>query len=191
VGSFYENVIGSAWALWIVFWWIRAAGVKRTLHREPLSSRAAHFIPMLIAGLLLMAPRRPDDRFLFARFVTDSPSLDDLGALMVIAGLSFAVWARVHLGSNWSGRVSVKENHELICTGPYRWVRHPIYTGLLLAILGTALAVGEWRGLLATAAMVVSFWRKLRLEEAVMRETFGDAYRQYCEQTAALIPHVI
>jgi protein-S-isoprenylcysteine O-methyltransferase Ste14 len=191
VDSFHQNVIGSAWALWVLYWWVSAARVKRTVRREPLSSRAAHFIPMLVAAVLLITPRRPDNLFLFGRFVADTALLEDLATLMVIAGLLFAVWARVHLGSNWSGRVCVKENHELIRSGPYHWVRHPIYTGLLLAILGTALVVGEWRGLVATALMVVSFWRKLRVEERVMRETFGDAYRQYCEHTTALIPFVI
>src|SRR5580700_699499 len=191
VSSFYQYLVQTSWAAWALFWVVSAANVKRTLRREPLWSRSAHFLPMLIAFTLLVARRQPDTDFLFERFVPHSVLLDGFGCLLVILGLCFAVWARVHLGTNWSGRVTVKENHELIRTGPYALVRHPIYTGLLLAILGTALLVGEWRGLLATLLMVVSFWRKLRLEEELMSQTFGERYQRYREHTAALIPFLL
>jgi protein-S-isoprenylcysteine O-methyltransferase Ste14 len=170
---------------------VSAAHVKRAARWEPLASRSAHVLPILIAFALLATPHRADYQWLFARFVPMSTLVEAFGTLMVVSGLLFAVWARVHLGTNWSGRVSVKENHELIRTGPYRLVRHPIYTGLLLAILGTALVIGQCRGLMATALMVVSFWRKLRTEETLMTQTFGDEYRRYSEHTAALIPFVI
>jgi protein-S-isoprenylcysteine O-methyltransferase Ste14 len=111
-----------------------------------------------------------------------------LGLLMVIAGLAFAIWARVHLGRNWSGTVTVKENHELIRSGPYAIVRHPIYTGLLLAILGTAIVVGEWRGLLAFCFLTIALVLKLRREERFMEESFPDTYPSYCAQVPALIP---
>jgi protein-S-isoprenylcysteine O-methyltransferase Ste14 len=191
VSGFYQNVVDASWGIWVLYWMVSAARVKRTARWEPLSSRTAHLLPMLIAFALLATPHQPGNAWLFARFVPMSTLSEACGSLLVVAGLLFAIWARVHLGANWSGRVSVKEHHELIRTGPYQWVRHPIYTGLLLAIAGTALVVGECRGLIATALMVVSFWRKLQLEEALMRETFGDEYRRYCEHTAALIPFVI
>ena len=187
----YEGLIGASWALWVLYWMICAAHVKRTARREPLWSRASHLLPMVIAFGLLASPHDSYNGWLFARFVPVGAPPKLAGSILVLAGLSFAIWARVHLGSNWSGRVTLKQNHELIRTGPYHWVRHPIYTGLLLAIFGTALVVGEWRGLVATALMVVSFWRKLRLEEALMCETFGEEYRRYREHTAALIPFVI
>jgi protein-S-isoprenylcysteine O-methyltransferase Ste14 len=187
----YERLVVTCWALWALYWMLCAAHVKRTARREPLWSRASHVLPMTIAFALLAAPGDRGDTVLFARFVPVGAVPELAGSLMVLAGLLFAIWARVHLGSNWSGRVTLKQNHELIRTGPYRWVRHPIYSGLLLAILGTALVVGEWRGLIATALMIVSFWRKLRLEEALMRETFGQEYTRYCERTAALVPYVI
>jgi protein-S-isoprenylcysteine O-methyltransferase Ste14 len=191
VSSFYQYLVQSSWAVWLLFWAVSAVNVKRTLRRESLWSRCAHFLPMLITLALLAARPRPDTHFLFERFVPHSVLADGFGCLLVVVGLCFAVWARVHLGTNWSGRVTVKENHEMICTGPYALVRHPIYTGLLLAILGTALLVGEWRGLLATLLMVISFWRKLRLEEQLMRQTFGEQYQRYREHTAALIPFLL
>ena len=114
-----------------------------------------------------------------------------LGAALTLAGIAFAIWARVWIAGNWSSDVTLKRDHELITTGPYRWVRHPIYTGVLLAILGTALAVGEWRGLLAVVLAGAAFWRKLGIEEAVMRRQFGAAYDRYAENVPALIPFVL
>jgi protein-S-isoprenylcysteine O-methyltransferase Ste14 len=191
MGSIYRSVVQASWAAWVLFWLVCAADVKTALRREPLASRAIHFVPMLVAAALLVAPPRPDDLFLFARFVPQSAIVDLCGCTLVIAGLLFSIWARICLGRNWSGRVSVKENHELIRTGPYALVRHPIYTGLLVAILGTAWVVGQWRGLLAFLLMISSYWRKLRVEERLMLETFGDAYRRYCEHTAALVPFLL
>jgi protein-S-isoprenylcysteine O-methyltransferase Ste14 len=97
----------------------------------------------------------------------------------------------VYLGTNWSGTVTIKQDHELITGGPYRFVRHPIYSGLLLAFIGTALARGEWRGVLAVALTFVAFWRKLRIEEQWMRQQFGVAYEEYARRVAALAPHIL
>ena len=104
------------------------------------------------------------------------------------AGLLFTVWARIHIGRNWSGTVTIKEGHELITSGPYAIVRHPIYAGLLLAFVGSGLARGEWRGVLAVVIAFLALWRKLRLEERWMREQFGPAYQAYSQRVAALIP---
>ena len=103
------------------------------------------------------------------RFVPIALWLASLGAALTFAGLAFAIWARFIIAGNWSSYVELKRDHELIVAGPYRYVRHPIYTGLLLAFAGSALAVGEWRGVLAVVIVAASFWRKLRLEEAIMR----------------------
>jgi len=101
------------------------------------------------------------------------------------------VWARVHLGGNWSGIVTLKEDHELVRRGPYRWVRHPIYSGLLLAIAGSAVVRGEWRGFLALAIAFAALWRKLKLEERWLGETFGEQYAAYRRRVSALIPFVL
>jgi protein-S-isoprenylcysteine O-methyltransferase Ste14 len=110
---------------------------------------------------------------------------------MVAAGLAFSVWARVYLGRNWSASVTVKQDHELVQSGPYRLVRHPIYTGLLLALLGTAVARGDAQGFVAVAIAVAAIWRKLRLEERWMQETFGETYAHYRAHVPALIPHLL
>ena len=111
------------------------------------------------------------------------------GAVLVAAGLGFSIWARRHLGRNWSVSVVVKEDHTLVRSGPYARVRHPIYTGILLALVGTVVAIGEWRGLAALALALLAFAWKSRAEEERMRETFPE-YEQYRRETASLIPFV-
>jgi protein-S-isoprenylcysteine O-methyltransferase Ste14 len=111
-----------------------------------------------------------------------------VAAIITAAGMLFTVWARIHIGRNWSGVVTIKEGHELIDTGPYALVRHPIYTGLLVAIFGSALARGEWRGVLAVLIAWAALWRKLRLEERWMIERFGEQYEAYRRRVPALIP---
>ena len=108
----------------------------------------------------------------------------------MVAGLFFAVWAREHLGGNWSQAVTIKEGHELITTGPYAVVRHPIYTGMLAGLLGTAIALSQVRGFMAFVIFFVMFWLKLRKEEQWMRSQFGETYATYAHQTAALVPYV-
>jgi len=191
MGCFYAYLVQILWAAWLTYWIVSATSVKTTRQRESIASRSAHFIPMVTATALILTPPFYGADFLFARFVPSSAAVGWCGRALVFAGLSFSAWARIHLGRNWSSRVTLKEDHELICSGPYALVRHPIYTGLLLAIAGTALVEGQWRALLALLLMGISFWRKLRVEERLMRLTFADEYRKYCARTAALIPFVL
>jgi protein-S-isoprenylcysteine O-methyltransferase Ste14 len=109
---------------------------------------------------------------------------------LTLAGLLFSAWARVHLGGNWSGIVTVKEDHELVRSGPYGIVRHPIYSGLLLAVVGSALARGEWRGVVAVVIVFWAFRRKMQTEERWMRERFGNGYQAYSERVPALVPFI-
>jgi len=112
------------------------------------------------------------------------------GAAVTLYGLLFSVWARHCLGTNWSQAVTLKEGHELITSGPYALVRHPIYTGLLLVVLGCAIARGEWRGLVAFAIVFGELWHKLSLEEKWMREQFGESYTAYSQRVSALVPYI-
>ena len=107
---------------------------------------------------------------------------------MLVVGLVFSVWARVHLGRNWSGVVTVKQGHELIRTGPYAYVRHPIYTGLIAAMVGTAIASGTVRAAIGVLIIAASFVVKLRREEVFMRETFPGEYPRYAAEVPALVP---
>lgn len=101
------------------------------------------------------------------------------------------VWARVHLGTNWNGSVQVKADHQLVRSGPCRWVRHPIRTGLLTAFLGSGLSLDQRRAVLAFVIVLAGFWYKLRLDERWMIETFGDTYLDYRKHSRALIPGIL
>ena len=177
------------WVGWFALWRVMAFRVKATAQSESVPARLSHLVPLLIAGYLLTL--RVPIPLLNERFVPLAIWPAALGAALTFAGLLFCVWARFVLAGNWSDFVQLKQDHELIVDGPYRWVRHPIYTGLILMFLGTALAVGEWRGLLAVGIAAIAFWRKLRREETVMRGAFGDAYVRYAERVPALIPFLL
>ena len=178
------------WVGWLALWTVMASRVKAAAQSESVPSRLSHVVPLLIAGYLLAAPQLAIP-LLDKRFVPLAIWPAALGAALTFAGVLFSVWARFVLAGNWSSLVQVKQDHELVVGGPYRWVRHPIYTGLLLMFAGTALAVGEWRGPLAIAIAAAAFWRKLRLEEAVMRGEFGASYVRYAERVPALIPFLL
>lgn len=178
------------WAAWLGYWIAAARHVKATRRRESYASRLGQIVPIVLAAAL--AAFRPQLLGgLGARFLPDTLVVYWIGLLMAVSGLGVAVWARAHLGRNWSARVTVKENHELIRSGPYAIVRHPIYTGLLFALLGTAISFGQWRGLVAFACVTVSLLLKLRTEERFMRETFPDQYPRYRAEVSTLIPFVV
>jgi protein-S-isoprenylcysteine O-methyltransferase Ste14 len=187
----YNYLPPALWIAWFIYWRVSATGVKAVRRRESALSRAAHLVPLAIAGLLLWIPTIAGGGFLFQRFMPQTLLTYWTGTLLLALGLAFSVWARVYLGRNWSATVTVKEAHELIRGGPYALVRHPIYSGLLLAFIGSAIARAQWRGVLAVLIVLVALWRKLRLEERFMSETFGDEYRRYREHTAALIPYLL
>ena len=188
MNALYGNVIPTLWLIWLTYWFIAGRNVKATQRHESLTSRAAHIVPLIGGAWLLWTPRLPRG-FLGGEIFPSSPTSYFVGVGVLAAGLAFSVWARVHLGRNWSGTVTVKQDHELVRDGPYRYVRHPIYTGLLIAFIGCAIARDEWRGVLAIAIIYAGFWRKLKLEERWMSEQFGDAYRRYIAEVPALMPN--
>ena len=113
-----------------------------------------------------------------------------LGVLLTATGIAVAFWARWHLGTNWSGVITLKEGHELIRTGPYSSIRHPIYTGILLALLGTAITFGEVRALLAVAIAWLSFYVKARREESFLSQEFGPGFAEHKQHTGMFLPRL-
>jgi len=180
-------LLGAMWLGWAVWWWVSASNVKPAVRREDFVSRALHIVPVG-AAVVLILPRGIALPVLGARFLPRGEIGFWIGVAVTFGGLLFAVLARRWLGRNWSGTVTLKHDHELVTGGPYRIVRHPIYTGLLAAFLGSAIALGEWRGLVAVALVLLAFVRKIRLEERWMQERFGDAYLRYRQHVPALIP---
>lgn len=180
-------LILALWLLWCVFWLAASLRAKATARRESPASRISHSAPLLIAVLLYMGGTWQGG-WLHARFLSHSDALFWLGTAMVVVGLGWSVLARAHLGGNWSAEVTVKRDHVLIRTGPYRWTRHPIYTGLLVAFAGSTVALGEWRGLIALALVIAAFLHKIRIEERFMMEQFPGEYPRYRAEVPTLIP---
>lgn len=183
-----RGAIPALWIAWILYWIVAARNVKRTRWRESVAQNLLHGIPLALCFILLVLPRRLP-RLLTERLVPLGPVSAVVGTVLVAAGLGFAVWARLYLGRNWSGRVEVKIDHALVRTGPYRFVRHPIYSGMLLALVGTALAIAEWRGVLAFIFALIGVLFRVRAEETQMRRLFPE-YAQYQRDTGALVPIV-
>lgn len=189
--TIYAWLIPAIWTAWMLYWLVAAFTAKPVRRRESIASRLSHYIPLLLAIALLISPRFAG-RALDTHFLPRSRALFWIGTALLIAGLLFAVAARRHLGGNWSGSVTLKQNHTLTRTGPYRIVRHPIYTGLLLAIFGSGVvALGEWRGVVALALVTAAFVRKVQIEEQFLREQFGEEYVRYRQEVAALIPYLL
>ena len=171
------------WILFSLYWEIAAKGAAEAKSSESPSSRAFHVLLANVAVLLVIAPIRGLGRFLPASFVSMAA-----GIVVELLGLFLAIWARRALGRNWSGEISIKVEHELIRSGPYQWLRHPIYTGLLAMYVGGALITGEWLAVVGMAMAVLAYWRKIRLEEANLKVAFGAEYDSYRGDTWALIP---
>jgi protein-S-isoprenylcysteine O-methyltransferase Ste14 len=189
VPALYRYLIPAMWLSWAAYWWISSRDVKPTVRREALWSRLSYIGPLIIAAILLSVPHMPIP-ILGERFVSATVGSFAVASALTGAGLLFAIWARRYLGPNWSGTVTIKEDHQLITSGPYAIVRHPIYAGLLIALVGSALAIGEWRAVVAVVLASLSFIRKLRLEERWMHQQFGDAYGAYCQRVPALFPFI-
>ncbi len=168
---------------------IAAWRTKPVLRSEGVASRLSHVLPLAL-GAALLTSRRLAGAELARRLLPDVPWTFWLGATLLAGGIAIALWARVHLGGNWSGTVTLKQGHTLTRKGPYRFVRHPIYAGLLLAVLGTAISEGEWRGLAAVGLITLAFLRKIALEERFLRARFGREYEQYRAALPALIPRL-
>ncbi len=185
--AFHHYSIPALWLAWLLYWGIAAIGAKATRRRETAASRLSHTMPLASAIVLLAGPRMPV-AWLGTRLLPPASGWFWLGFCLVTGGLAFSVAARAWLGGNWSAIVTLKQDHELVRTGPYRWVRHPIYSGLLFAILGSVIALGEWRGLVALAFVTVAFLRKIRIEEQFLTQQFGAAYTRYRREVPAPLP---
>jgi protein-S-isoprenylcysteine O-methyltransferase Ste14 len=188
--SLFDYLMPGLWIAWLAIWLLAAGYTKENVRRESLGSRIGYTVPLWIAAWLLIARRIPWAP-LDARFVPMSAWPVIVGTVFVVIGLAFAVWARVYLGKNWSADVTLKREHELVRSGPYRWVRNPIYTGILVALAGSALARGRWGGVLAMALAFGSFWYKVSIEERVMHDAFGAEYDAYRREVKSLIPFVL
>jgi protein-S-isoprenylcysteine O-methyltransferase Ste14 len=176
-------------ALWVVlsiYWEISATKAAAKVSSESSRSRAVHVFLTGISQLLVLFPVTG----LRMRFIPQTFSLIVVGLVIEVASLSLAIWARHRLGRNWSGAIATNVDHQFVRSGPYRFVRHPIYTGILGLSAGTTIVSGELHALIGMGLISLAYWRKIRMEEAHLRELFGPAYDDYRATSWALLPGV-
>lgn len=177
------------WTGWLAYWAIAARGAKATRWREPLHAHWLHYALGWIGTIVLVVPRATP-AILGKPFLPPSLIGSGIGVILTALGLGVAIAARITLAGNWSAQVEIKEDHALVRGGPYRYVRHPIYFGILLALLGSAIALERWRAILGFALILVSLWLKARHEEKHLRQML-PGYGAYARETAALIPFLL
>ncbi len=177
------------WYVFCAYWAITWLRVERTKAREKSVDRLVTVVAVVLAYNLLFAnwlrigPLR-------MRFMPEEPWIGWMGIVLTYIGVALAIWARYCIGVYWSARVTLKEGHRLIRSGPYAYVRHPIYTGMLLGAAGTALVIGEWRGILAVVLLLAAHSRKALREESLLTTEFGDEYASYRQNTGFLFPRL-
>lgn len=184
------HAISACWILFCIVWVLAAVSTKRSIYRESRTQRLRYWILLIVAYLLLTRSHRLPHPF-NVRILPANEVVQWIAVILCIAGLAFCFWARAILGRNWSGTITFKEGHELIERGPYRLVRHPIYTGLMAMFLATAIAVGQAAGIVAVILAFISFWIKLGAEEKLMLQQFPDQYRSYQQRVKRIIPFVL
>jgi protein-S-isoprenylcysteine O-methyltransferase Ste14 len=177
--------ITALWVIFIVYWVVSAIGTKKIVRHTGSNWWRIIFIIVVIIGIWFSQ----EFSSLRTNPVAQTLPVQIISTVLVAAGMAFAVWARVHLGKNWSPTPSVQENHELVTSGPYRFVRHPIYTGIITALLGSALTGGLVWILVFLAFTGMIAWR-VGKEEEFMQETFPDQYPAYKKRTKAVIPFI-
>lgn len=175
------------WVAFSMYWTAASKNSAAAKQSETLKSTMVHQLTLNIALLLLFIPVPG----LMRRFRPDTFAFVAMGLAVQAAFIGLAVWARRHLGRNWSAEVRVAQGHELVRTGPYHLVRHPIYSAMLGMFIGTAIVSGRLHALAALALLGIAYVRKIRLEEERMSAEFGAAYAEYKKTSWAIVPWVL
>ena len=176
------------WGAWLLGWLLSAVFTNKTVAQQSSSSRRRHS-SFILAGAVLLFLHPRGDIALLQPLITES-WINWGGVALVAIGLGFSAWARIHLGRLWSASVTLKENHIVVRTGPYALVRHPIYTGMLVALVGTLLSHCTVAAIAGFVLITIGFLIKIRQEEELLTDHFGGAYETYRGDVATLIPHV-
>jgi protein-S-isoprenylcysteine O-methyltransferase Ste14 len=182
-----RHIVNGLWLAWLAYWMIAATRAKRTRYRDSPAFQVPQILLMLL-GFYLLSTERLFFGPLGERFVPTEAAFLAVGIALTFAGLALAVWARFHLGRNWSGGVRISLDHELIRSGPYARIRHPIYTGMLAAAFGTSIVVGCWHALLGAGLATLGFWLKARREEALLAREFEAKFEERRRHTGFFFP---
>jgi len=180
--------------IWIVFLgWLFIPAIRKGLPVKRVSSWYVKksFLVFFLAIIVIIAVTNLYPGSLILRIIPDSDAAGVAGIALTLLGLSFSAWARIHLGKYWSSMVMIKEGHQLIKTGPYQYVRNPMYTGMLCAFFGAVIAIGLALAFLVFGIAALSVWVKITAEEEILKETFGEEYAQYKREVKRIIPFII
>lgn len=183
----WHHLIEAPWIVLVVYWVVSAAKTQRTVSRESFGSRYG-VLALEIIGFVLLFSDTLEIGILGRRMLPRSYALGVVAVALTWLGVGIALWARWHLGQFWSARVTLKEDHQLIRAGPYAHFRHPIYSGLDLAAVGTAVAIDEWKCVAGLVFIIAGYWIKARKEESMLSAQFGAAFEEHCRHTGFLIP---
>jgi len=183
----WRYLIEGPWIVFVAYWATGALKTRRTVSQESFLSRYGILL-FEILGFVLLFSDAAGIGILHRHVVPPSDALAAVGVALTWIGIAIALWARWHLGQYWSARITLKEDHKIIRTGPYAYFRHPIYSGLDLAALGGALAIDRWRCLLGVVLIILGYWIKARKEESMLTAQFGAAFEEHRRQTGFLIP---
>jgi protein-S-isoprenylcysteine O-methyltransferase Ste14 len=181
-------LISGTWILFLLFWIVSSFAAKRIAKGEGRAGALWRLLTVAVACFFLIRAADPHLGPLSLRFLPERLWIAWVAAATTVLGVLFAIWARVHIGKYWSSTVALKSEHQLIRSGPYARIRHPIYTGIILAIAGTALAVGRYAAIVAVMIFVVGFWLKARKEEALLAGEFGPAFDEHRRSTGFFLP---
>ena len=183
----WKYLLLGPWLVLWAYWAISALNTRRTQKKEPFIARYG-VVFIEVVGFTLLFDSDAGIGFFGHRVIPRISELRLAGVLLTWAGIALALWARWHLGQYWSGRITIKEDHRLIRSGPYAHLRHPIYTGLDLAVTGTALLINQWRCVIGVCVIVTGFWIKAKREEAMLGRQFGEEFQEHRRYTGFLLP---
>ena len=190
IDDLYVQFALACWVLLGSTWVVLAFGTKRRAKGQSAWPAVRTILLVALVGILFYFGARGAFTDPSTPIWLSSGLIGAFGDIVVLSGLVLSVWSRMTLGGNWSGIVELKEEHELITSGPYRYVRHPIYSGMLLMVLGSAIIYGHASGFLVLIMVAISLWVKSFYEERLLSEHFQKDYPDYKARTKMLIPYL-
>lgn len=185
-----QLILNWMWGLLGLYWLWNARRSGNIAVQEASWWRMIRLLILTVTFVLLLSPWLRIG-ILRARFLPETSATRVVGVAVTGLGILLCVWARVYLGTYWSDKVMLQTAHELVRSGPYRYLRHPIYSGVLLGILGTAVAIGEWRGIAALTILGANYVVKARREERLLMGRFRVEYAEYRKQAGFLVPRIL
>jgi len=183
----FHLLVEVPWIVFVLYWIVSAIRTRDTLQTESFASRYAILL-IEVAGFVLLFRHSAGIGFLGNRVMHRTLASAIVGSTLTWMGIGLAIWARYHLAEYWSARITIKEDHQLIRTGPYTRLRHPIYSGIVLAAIGSAVVIDQWRCVLGVCLVLMGYCIKARKEETMLTQQFGDAFREHQKHAGFLIP---